>query len=94
MLRNKEPELAEKIDTHSGVLTSVFTASISFLAPGTLLLSVELIDTENWSSMQADTKNGESTFDGTKESAHLMKPRKAFDQLKGHGAVLHASPAD
>ena len=39
MLRNKEPELAEKIDTHSGVLTSVFTASISFLAPGTLLLS-------------------------------------------------------
>ena len=39
MLRNKEPELAEKIDTHSGILTSVFTASISFLAPGTLLLS-------------------------------------------------------
>ena len=35
--------------------------------------------------MQADTKNGESTFDGTKESAHLMKPRKAFDQLKGAG---------
>ena len=25
-----------------------------------------LIDTENWSSMQADTKNGESTFDGLK----------------------------
>ena len=39
MLRNKEPELAEKIDTHSGVLTSVFTASISFLAPGMLLFS-------------------------------------------------------
>ena len=35
--------------------------------------------------MQADTKNGESTFDGTKDSAHSMKPRKAFDQLKGAG---------
>ena len=55
---------------------------------------VDSVDTENWSSMQADTKNGESTFDGTKESAHLMKPRKAFDELKGRGAVLHASPAD
>ena len=44
MLRNKEPELAEKIDTHSGVLTSVFTASISFLAPDTLLLSDECFD--------------------------------------------------
>ena len=35
--------------------------------PATLRrLIVELIDTENWSSMQADTKNGESTFDGLK----------------------------
>ena len=35
----KNPNSLKRLTAHSGVLTSVFTASISFLAPGTLLLS-------------------------------------------------------
>ena len=57
--------------------------------PATLRrLIVELIDTENWSSMQADTKG--DIYEGLLEKS----VRKAVQSLKGRGAVLHASPAD
>ena len=61
-------KILDELGKKSGMLGAIFKkrGRISKTPPRSAEGSVELIDTENWSSMQADTKNGVSTFDGLK----------------------------